>query len=73
MIDGTKYVRRDYLAGTAMVITLPILLMKPGREVAGRFSLTRRYPVFDRGLSGRSGYCSDCGSKVGTSEVLEEW
>ena len=66
VIDGARYVRKEYLTGTAItiVIVLLILLMKPGRETAGRFGLTRRCPVCDHRLFGRPTYCGECGSKV---------
>ncbi|MDY7011668.1 MAG: hypothetical protein SVV80_13105 [Planctomycetota bacterium] len=66
VIDGAKYVRKEYLTGTAItiVIVLLILLVKPGREAVGRFGLTRRCPVCDHRLLGRGQYCGECGSKV---------
>ena len=65
-IDGAKYVRKEYLTGTAIaiIIVLLILLVKPGREAASRFGLMRRCPVCDRRLIGRANYCGECGSKV---------
>jgi len=66
VIDGARYVRKEYLTGTAItiIIALLILLVKPGREAAGRFGLLRRCPVCDHRLLGRGQYCSDCGSKT---------
>lgn len=65
-IDGARYVRKEYLTGTAItiIIVLLILLVKPGREAVGRFSLIRRCPVCDHTLLGRAKYCGECGSKV---------
>jgi len=66
VIDGAKHIRTEYLTGTAItiIIALLILLVKPGREAAGRFGLMRRCPVCDHVLLGRKNYCADCGSKV---------
>ena len=66
VIDGAKHIRTEYLTGTAItiIVVLLILLVKPGREAAGRFSLMRRCPVCDHVLLGRSKYCGDCGSKT---------
>ncbi len=66
VIDMAKYVRTEYLTGTAItiIIALLILLVKPGREAAGRAGLIRRCPVCDHTVLSRGAYCSDCGSKV---------
>ena len=66
VIDGARYVRKEYLTGTAItiIIALLILLVKPGRDAASRFGLLRRCPVCDHRLLGKANYCSDCGSKV---------
>ncbi len=61
-IDGARYVRKEYLSGTAVtiIVVLLILLVKPGREAR----LLRRCPVCDHVLVGRKQYCGECGSKV---------
>ncbi len=66
IVDGARYVRREFITGTAVtiIVVLLILLVKPGREVAGRFGLMRRCPVCDHRLLGRGKYCGGCGSKV---------
>ena len=66
VIDGARYVRKEYLTGTAItiIIVLLILLVKPGREAASRFGLMRRCPVCDHRLFGRGEYCGECGSKA---------
>jgi len=66
VVDGARYVRKEFLTGTAITIAiiLLILLMKPGREAAGRFGLIRRCPVCDHRVVGNKSYCSDCGSKL---------
>ena len=65
-VDFAKHVRKEYLTGTAItiIIVLLILLVKPGREAAGRFGLLRRCPVCDHRLLGRGKYCGECGSRV---------
>ena len=68
VIDMAKYVRTEYLTGTAItiIVALLILLVKPAREAAGRSGLIRRCPVCDHRLLGRGGaYCGECGSKIG--------
>ena len=66
VIDLAKYVRKEYLTGTAItiIVALLILLVKPGREAAGRPGWIRRCPVCNHTLLARGAYCSDCGSKV---------
>jgi len=66
VIDGARYVRKEYLTGTAItiIVALLILLVKPGRETVSRFGLLRRCPVCDHRLLGRTQYCSECGSKT---------
>ena len=66
VIDGAERVRREYLTGTAItiIVVLLILLVKPGRTVAGRVGLLRRCPVCDRRLLDHGKYCSECGSAV---------
>ena len=66
VIDWAKDIRSEYLTGTAItiIIVLLILLVKPGREAAGRLTLLRRCPVCDRRLLGCGKYCSECGSSV---------
>jgi len=69
VIDGATYVRKEYLTGTAItiIIALLILLVKPGREAAGRFGLMRRCPVCDHRMIGRGEYCGECGSRATVS------
>ena len=66
VVDGARYVRKEFLTGTAIsiIVVLLILLVKPGREAAGRFGLIRRCPVCDHRLLGKGQYCCECGSKV---------
>ena len=66
VVHGARYVRREYLTGTALtiIVVLLVLLVKPGREAAGRSGLIRRCPVCDHRLLGRAKYCSECGSRV---------
>ena len=66
VIDMAKYVRKEFLTGTAItiIIALLILLVKPAREAAEHSGWIRRCPVCDHRLLARVAYCSDCGSKV---------
>ena len=62
--ETANWIRNEFLTGTAIavIITLLILLVGPGQ---GSMAVTsRRCPVCDHRLAGRSNYCSDCGSKV---------
>ena len=66
VVDGAKNLKSEYLTGTAITITLVllILLVKPGKEVVSNTGLLRRCPVCDHVLRGKGKYCSECGSKV---------
>ncbi len=66
IVDGARYVRREFITGTAVtiIIVLLILLVKPVRGAAGRFGLMRRCPVCDHRVIGRGKYCGECGSKT---------
>ena len=66
VIDMAKYVRKEFLTGTAItiIVALLILLVKPAREAASRAGLIRRCPVCDHTILARGKYCSDCGSTV---------
>jgi len=61
VVDWARYVRAEYLTGTAVtiIVVLLILLVSPK---AG--ALVRRCPVCDHMLVGRAKYCGECGSKV---------
>jgi hypothetical protein len=61
VVDWARYVRAEYLTGTAVtiIVVLLILLVSPK---AG--ALVRRCPVCDHVLVGRGRYCGECGSKV---------
>ena len=65
VIGFAKNIRSEYMTGTAItiILTLLILLVKPGREAAAS-GLIRRCPVCDKVLVGRAQYCGECGSKV---------
>jgi len=66
VVDGARYVRKEFLTGTAItiIIVLLILLVKPGTRAVSRLGLGRRCPVCDHRLLGRAVYCGDCGSKA---------
>ena len=61
VVDWARYVRAEYLTGTAVtiIVVLLILLVSP---TAG--ALVRRCPVCDHVLLSRGKYCGECGSKV---------
>ncbi len=61
VVDWARYVRAEYLTGTAVtiIVVLLILLVSPK---AG--ALARRCPVCDHVLLRRGKYCGECGSKV---------
>jgi hypothetical protein len=63
VIDWAQNVKVEYLTGTAITITvvLLILLASPRAKTGG---LVRRCPVCDHLLFSRGTYCSECGSKV---------
>ena len=63
VVDWAKYIRTEYLTGTAVTIitVLLILLISPRSKASG---LVRRCPVCDQVLGIRGSYCSECGSKV---------
>ena len=66
VVEGAKYLKSEYLTGTAItiILVLLILLVRPGKEVVTNSGLLRRCPVCDHVLMGRGKYCSDCGSKI---------
>ena len=61
VVDWARYVRAEYLTGTAItiVVVLLILLVSPKSG-----ALVRRCPVCDHVLLSRGKYCGECGSKV---------
>jgi len=66
VVGWAQHIRSEYITGTAItiIITLMILLVRPGRESTAPSGIIRRCPVCDHLLLGRGKYCSDCGSKV---------
>ena len=66
VVEGAKYLKSEYLTGTAITIILVLLflLVKPGKEVVSNSGLIRRCPVCDHVLMGRGKYCAHCGSNV---------
>ena len=63
IIDGARYVRAEYLTGTAItiIIVLLVLLACPNAQ---RRAWLRRCSVCSHVLVGNGLYCSDCGSKA---------
>ena len=66
VVDFAKYVKSEFLTGTAITIILVLLflLVKPGKEAIAGLGFFRRCPVCDVKLSGKGSYCSECGSKI---------
>ena len=58
-----RYVRAEYLTGTAVTIiaVLLILLVNARAKAAG---WVRRCPVCDKRLIANQSYCCECGSRV---------
>ena len=63
VIDFACRVCKEYLTGTAITITvvLLILLVSPRHSGSG---FVRKCRVCDHGVIGRGSYCSECGSKA---------
>jgi membrane-bound acyltransferase YfiQ involved in biofilm formation len=64
--ERANWIRQEFLTGTsiAVIIALLILLVNPKSGSSRSFTLIRRCPVCDHGLTGSPNYCGDCGSKV---------
>ena len=60
VVDLARYVRREYLTGTAItiIVVLLVLLMPPAGQ------LIKRCRVCQRLLLGTGKYCGRCGSRV---------
>jgi hypothetical protein len=63
VIDWARYLRTEYLTGTAITVIL-VLLVLMVRPSSARSSWLRRCSVCEHVLVGRGQYCSDCGSKA---------
>ena len=63
VVEGAKYLKSEYLTGTAIPIIVTLMILLVGGRSSGT-GLLRRCPVCDRWLMGLGKYCSDCGSKV---------
>ena len=66
VVSWAQHIRSEYVTGTAItiILTLLILLVRPGREAVSNSGLIRRCPVCDHRLMGGGNYCAECGSKV---------
>lgn len=66
IVEFAKYVKSEFLTGTAISITLIllILLIKPGKEAIAGSGFLRRCPVCDGRVVEKGSYCSECGSKI---------
>ncbi len=65
-IEFAKYVKAEFLTGTALTIILVLLflLVRPGKEAPAGPGFFRRCSVCDHKLITRGSYCPECGSKV---------
>lgn len=63
VVNWAKYIRAEYLTGTAVTIIVVLLLLLISPKTKAGISI-RRCPVCDKRLIGDSSYCSECGSKV---------
>ena len=66
VVEGAKYLKSEYLTGTAIsiILVLLFLLVRPGKEAIAGAGFIQRCPVCDSRLVGKANYCSECGSKV---------
>lgn len=63
VVDWARGIRTEYVTGTAVTITVVLLILLIGPK-AGSSGLVRRCPVCDHLLLSRGRYCGECGSKV---------
>lgn len=63
VIDWARYLRAEYLTGTAITIIL-VLLVLLARTSSDGTRWLRRCSICDRVVAGSGRYCSDCGSKI---------
>ena len=63
VVDWARHVRQEYLTGTAITITIALLILLAAPRTRGA-GLLRRCPVCEHVLLRGGKYCSDCGSKV---------
>jgi len=65
VINFAKYIRTEYLTGTAIAVIIVLLILLINPKNSGRpIGFIRRCPVCDHRLIGSPQYCGDCGSKV---------
>ena len=62
VIPLAEYIRSEYITGTAIAITVALLVLLPSRTVWA--ICVRRCPVCDGLLLRRGKYCGECGSRV---------
>ena len=63
VVAWARYVRAEYLTGTAVTIIVVLLILLVNQK-GGVRGLARRCPVCDHMLLSRGRYCGECGSKV---------
>jgi len=61
VVDWARYIRAEYLTGTAMTIIVVLLIFLVSPKAG---ALVRRCPVCDHVLLGKDKYCGECGSRV---------
>jgi hypothetical protein len=63
--DWARFIRKEFLSGTAIAIIVALLILLENRPVrTRRIGLIRRCPVCDQALLDDGAYCSSCGSKL---------
>lgn len=63
VIDVARFIRKEYLTGTAITIIVTLLILLVSPRCVGK-SWVRRCPVCDKSIIGGMKYCSERGSKV---------
>ena len=62
VLEWARYLRRQYLTGTAITIIFVLLLLLAHPH--NRSWSCRQCPVCDHRISGRARYCGECGSRI---------
>jgi len=60
--DKANWIRQEFLTGTAITITVVLLILLVGNGKGSRWR--RRCPVCDERLITRGKYCPDCGCQT---------
>lgn len=63
--EKAGWVRREFLTGTAIAVTLVLLILLVNSKASSRaVGFTQKCPVCDKRLIRNPSYCGECGSKV---------